>query len=253
MNYPNRLIKRGETDKAIVEAIQRRLEELGCGPLVVDGDFGLKTLNAVKLFQSRFTDNQGNALRIDGEIGAVTWSVLFGEQSVEINDLPTSPLLKRVLEIASNEVGVMEVPLGSNDGPEVRAYLKSVGLPEGNAWCVAFLYFCFNKASQELGIQNPMFKTGGVLRLWQKTDTHRKIIFPKYVDNPSLIKPGFIFVISTGGGFGHAGIVEKVEGAFITTIEGNTNDDGSRNGIGVFRRVRKRKMNSINLGFIDLS
>jgi hypothetical protein len=251
MKYPNKLIKRGETDKTIVEAIQKRLNDLGYGPLAVDGDFGLETFNVVKLFQSRFMDNQGNALKVDGEIGAITWSVLFGEQSVENSDLSTSPLLKRVLEIASNEVGVREEE--NNSGLRVKEYLQSVDLPAGNAWCVAFLYFCFDQASQKLGISNPMFKTGGVLRLWQKTDTHRKIIFPKYVDNPSLIKPGFIFVISTGGGFGHAGIVEKVEGAFITTIEGNTNDNGSSNGIGVFRRVRKRKMNTINLGFIDFS
>lgn len=187
MTYPNRLIKRGETDNAIVKTIQGRLNELGCDLLVVDEGFGLKTFNAVKLFQSRFTDNQGNTLIVDGEIGAITWSVLFGEESVNSSNSSTNSLLSRVLEIASNQVGVRE--LGSSSGPRVKEYLSSVGLGEGYPWCVAFLYFCFNKASQELGITNPMFITGVVSRLWQNTNTQRKIKSPLYVDNPSLIKP----------------------------------------------------------------
>ncbi|MNL84947.1 hypothetical protein D3C87_2130830 [compost metagenome] len=48
---------------------------------------------------------------------------------------------------------------------------------------------------------------------------------------------------------GHTGIVEKVENGFVQTIEGNSNSDGSRNGIGVFR-LRFRKINSIEKGFI---
>jgi peptidoglycan hydrolase-like protein with peptidoglycan-binding domain len=48
MKYPNRLIVRGEADKKIVKAVQTRLNEVGCGPVVVDGDFGNQTLSAVK-------------------------------------------------------------------------------------------------------------------------------------------------------------------------------------------------------------
>ena len=55
--------------------------------------------------------------------------------------------------------------------------------------------------------------------------------------------------MSYGGGTGHTGIVESVSGGFINTIEGNTNESGSRNGIGVFKR--QRKINSINKGFIE--
>jgi hypothetical protein len=38
----------------------------------------------------------------------------------------------------------------------------------------------------------------------------------------------------------------------LLTVEGNTNDGGSRNGIGVFQRDA-RKINQINKGFIDYS
>ena len=72
------------------------------------------------------------------------------------------------------------------------------------------------------------------------------------VHDPSKVKPGMIFIISTGDGTGHTGLVESVSGGKLVTIEGNTNDDGSREGIGVFRRTG-RSIDSINRGFIDYS
>jgi hypothetical protein len=59
-----------------------------------------------------------------------------------------------------------------------------------------------------------------------------------------------VFVISTGGGMGHAGLFSRVVGNRMETIEGNTNDGGSREGIGVFRRSG-RTLQSINRGFIE--
>ena len=59
-----------------------------------------------------------------------------------------------------------------------------------------------------------------------------------------------IFVLDTGGGAGHTGLVESIEGGRLITLEGNTNDGGSREGVGVFRR-NGRKIVNINRGFID--
>lgn len=42
-------------------------------------------------------------------------------------------------------------------------------------------------------------------------------------------------------GTGHTGFVERVDGSNIHTIEGNTNDEGSREGYEVARRVRQLK------------
>jgi hypothetical protein len=47
-------------------------------------------------------------------------------------------------------------------------------------------------------------------------------------------------------------MVVETSGGRLLTIEGNTNDGGSRNGIGVFERDA-RKINQINKGFIDYS
>jgi len=61
-----------------------------------------------------------------------------------------------------------------------------------------------------------------------------------------------LFIIDLGGGFGHSGMVVETNSGRMITIEGNTNDGGSRNGIGVFKRDA-RKINQINKGFIDYS
>jgi hypothetical protein len=248
MKYPGRIIKRGETDTKIVKAIQKRLEELGIDQFGDSGIFGPKTEQAVRLFQARFSDSQGNALGIDGQVGSISWEVLFGQEKVPVVVDARSKGLEAVLEAARNEIGVMEVPPGSNWGPKVKAYLNSVGINFPAAWCAAFVYFCFEEVAKATGKPNPCFKTGGVMLHWNKT-AGKKILMADAVNNPGLIKPGHLFIMSFGGGLGHTGLVESVNGGFITVIEGNTNNGGSREGVGVFRR--NRKINSINRGFIE--
>lgn len=246
-SYPNRVVKKGDKDKSIVKAIQKQLNAKGCGPIEEDGDFGTKTYNSVRLFQARFLDQNNVPLKIDGQVGPLTWAILFGEELKPIPKSTTTSLLQKVLDIAATQDGVRERPLGSNSGPEVDKYLASVGLGPGFAWCAAFVYWCFKKAASDLGQGNPVYKTAGVMNHWNST-TGKKISRLAAADNPSLIKPGSIFIISTGGGFGHTGLVERVNGGYVATIEGNTNEAGSRNGIGVFSR--SRKINDINKGFI---
>jgi hypothetical protein len=249
MNYPGFSIRRDSTHADIVRAVQQQLNAKGCGPIGVDGGFGDETFNAVQLFQTRFADANGNPLSTDGIVGPATWASLFGAATVPPVVTAPSALLAEVVRIAGSHVGVMENPLGSNSGPEVNAYLANVGLGPGFSWCMAFVYSCFKEACANLGTANPMFKTGGVLNEWENT-TGTKILHGDAVDNPSLVLPGQIFIISTGGGHGHTGIVEKVVNGLMTTIEGNTNTGGSSNGIGVFRR-NARSINSINVGFIQ--
>ena len=68
-------------------------------------------------------------------------------------------------------------------------------------------------------------------------------------DDPTLIRPGAIFIVDHGGGKGHTGIVTKIVDGEIGTIEGNTNQRGSREGDGVYQKVRT--IASINVGFVD--
>lgn len=134
------------------------------------------------------------------------------------------------LKIAQSQLGVQEVPKNSNAGPAVESYLKSVGLGKGYAWCMAFVYWSVKKAADELKLQNPLIKTAGVLRQWNEIPPRLKSNVPN---------PGDIFIMDFGKGQGHTGFVVEVYNGTIKTIEGNTNDDGSREGYEVAYRTRK--------------
>lgn len=243
--YPGRVICKGEQETKIVKAVQTRLNLKGCGPLEKTGIFDEKTFSAVKLFQARFSDINGNPLIIDGLIGPITWETLFGNNSVQKKVEISSNFIKRVLEIAAAEVGTSEDPSGSNSGEKVNEYLSSVGLNSGNAWCAAFVYWCFQKASDELNIENPLYKTGLCSAHWDNS-TAKKISADSAIQDPSLILPGHIFITITDKeeGTGHTGIVESVNGGFINTLEGNTSNGVNR---------RQQKISYVNLGFLQYS
>ncbi len=242
----------GLWDSANVRAIQKRLTELGCGPVEEDGVFGADTMEAVELFQVRTMDAHGQPLTVDGRVGPMSWAALFGEAAVPLVADPPTPLVAAVLGVARKEVGVMEDPIGSNSGPRVNQYLASVGDASGLAWCAAFVYWCFQQASSSIKIPNPATRTAGAMDVWNEAGTRgiRRIATAEAANCPGLVQPGMIFVIATGGGHGHVGLVEKVAGVVLTTIEGNTNDGGSREGIGVFRRTARR-IGQINRGFVE--
>lgn len=146
----------------------------------------------------------------------------------------------RVISIARSQIGFSEEPKGSNRGKHVEKYLASIGLPGGYPWCMAFVYWCVQQACKEIAIANPLKKTGGVLDQWRSVDVKIKSSSPT---------PGDVFIMIFASGTGHTGFVEKVDGDWVYTIEGNTNDEGSREGYEVARR--KRPLSSIK-GFIKL-
>lgn len=152
-----------------------------------------------------------------------------------------SSLNQLSLKIAQSQNGVQEVPKNSNAGPAVESYLKSVGLGKGYAWCMAFVYWSVKQAATELKTNSPLIKTAGVLRQWNEIQRSFKYSMPK---------PGDIFIMDFGKGQGHTGfVVEVYANGTMKTIEGNTNNEGSREGYEVAYRVRK---NSAMKGFIRI-
>lgn len=137
------------------------------------------------------------------------------------------------LKYAIKELGKCEIPKGSNWGPDVKKYLNSVGIDFPASWCMAFVHWCHQQAADEFKIENPMFHTGGCMLQWAK----RKLDF-----SVAVPLPGDIFILSFPHGLGHTGIIESVSDAnkgWIDTIEGNSNNDGSRNGEAVVRHRRE--------------
>lgn len=145
-----------------------------------------------------------------------------------------SELSEAAVSVAQSQVGQKESPLGSNWGHPVQDYLASVDIHFPASWCMAFIYWCFDHAAGQQGIGNPMAKTGGVLAQWANGKTSSKVL-----SSPAA---GDIFIMDLGKGLGHTGIVEKVNAdGSISTIEGNTNDSGAREGIEVARKIRQNK------------
>lgn len=249
--FPGQTISRGSSNSAAVKAIQNALNARGCGPITVDGRFGDETDAALRLFQMRFPDAQGRVLTVDGEAGAITWAALFGSEETVPKISKAAPLGRKALDTAITQIGVMEKPVGSNSGPEVEQYLKSVGLGPGFAWCAAFTYWCVNQVAAG---DNPLPKSGGVQDMWTRASGKGLPTLkpPQARAEPKLIAPGMLFFVAHDGGTGHTGFIEgMLPGGLLSTVEGNTNDGGTREGIGVFR-LKRRPISSINLGFVSL-
>lgn len=155
-------------------------------------------------------------------------------------------LKARALAIAQSQIGVRET--SRNSGPEVDAYLFSVGLDPGNAWCAAFVLWAYFRAAAELRAHDvPLPRTGKVTRLWQKCAGRYGRRYPAIgdiychaTDLKTLDSPG------------HCGIVVRihVDGS-ITGVEGNTNSGGGREGDCVWQN--RRTLDYVNLGFIDIT
>lgn len=132
--------------------------------------------------------------------------------------------IAKLLAIASGEIGVREAT-GNNDGERVETYLKAVNLQRGQPWCAAFISWVFMKE----GYAQPR-------TAWSP------FLFVERVKTKS-IKPGNILGIwfPELKRIAHVGLVEKQEGDWIVSIEGNTNIIGSREGDGVYRKRRLAK------------
>jgi hypothetical protein len=260
MLYPGRNIKEGEKDAPIVKALKTKLNEV----LVLehipamrldpnDPNFDAQMTKAVKLFQARNVDPEGWPLDQDGVVGALTWAALFGAGTVPSSPKPDDKFLIEVLVVAAGEEAkhVREAPRNSNRGPEVDQYQYRAGVTPPHAWCCAFVYWCFDEAAQKLARKNPMIKTAGCLDHWDRAKAKGIPCIPQdnAIDNPALVKSGMIFIIDHGGGYGHTGLIQAVDGGLLRTIEGNTDASGSREGDGVYRRTQI--INDINMGFID--
>jgi hypothetical protein len=260
MLYPGRVIKAGERDTEIVRELKLQLNKM----LVLENDpssildpndpnFGPKMKQLAKLFQARHMDSEGKPLRQDGEVGSLTWGALFDDDTVPASGSASDTYLARVITVAAGEEAkhVREVPANSNRGPDVERYQHSAGASPGNAWCCAFVYWCFNKTANDQGRDNPMVRTAGCLDHWRLAPAKgvKFIAAKEAVNDPDLVKPGMIFIIDHGKGKGHTGLVESTAGALLTTIEGNTDASKTREGGGVYRLTRK--VSEINKGYID--
>lgn len=148
-------------------------------------------------------------------------------------------LTSQVIKEAHKWIGVVEVT--RNSSPEIDGWLRRVGAAPGDPWCAAFAWCILDDAIKALGCTNHLTGTASVHKLFERAHQHHA-----WWTEPG---PGFVFGIDHGSGRGHCGIVIDVAGVHLATIEGNTNEAGSREGNAVV--VKQRNVLECTLGYLD--
>lgn len=148
-------------------------------------------------------------------------------------DWPFWPLSEKLVQLAAyhcDELKVREEPKGSNSGPWVDRYLRAAGVDFPAPWCASFVTYLLKQCDYAHAPAGPAAVASWAH--WAEA-THRVTTNPRRGD---------LFFLLHADGTGHMGIVlEARPDVTIRTIEGNTNDDGSREGYEVVRRVRPER------------
>lgn len=137
------------------------------------------------------------------------------------------------IDTAFSYLGTQEI--GSNEGPEVSKFLKSVGLNPGYAWCAAYVSFCFDAADNTVlpKVRSARAQAFITNRSHDASDILRHKVRPKM---------GWVLVWKNGNGpYGHVGFVVSWHGRCGVTVEGNTSSGvygSQREGDGIWLRVR---------------
>src|SRR5690554_1094953 len=186
-----------------------------------------------------------------------------GEGTFDATSLNANLIRNKIKQIYSDEIGVRE-KTGKNDGERVEEYLAVTQLGKGYAWCAAFVSWVFAEAGfpeprtpwspslfpkkrviWERGIEgvgpdvlaNRVESLNNKLMLLSNThnlvpNTHNLIprkpatadVFGIYFANLKRIA--------------HVGFVDEWGEKQVITVEGNTNEAGSAEGDGVYRKRR---------------
>lgn len=135
-------------------------------------------------------------------------------------------LAERTVHLARayQRLGVRETT--ANWGPWVKLYLATAGLFSPAPWCAAFVYHVLLESGADPKRLWKLPASTWSLATWAKANSRLH----------SVGKRGDLFVWSSGRG--HCGIVVKRDGLAYTTIEGNTDRKGGREGDGVYERER---------------
>jgi len=213
----------------------------------MDGVFGPQTAFAVKEFQSR------SKLPASGAVDQKTFAKLcaplagaFGAAKTDLTPTPSPKgkgIMRLIVMYAQSHLAAQARELGCNQGPWVRAYMDG---QEGKdfPWCAGFVQTIFDLACSAVG-----FKFTEVMPRTFSCDTiglfalsqNRLIPQAQIAKRFKEIAPGDVFLVKhpkNNLDWTHTGLIESKGKGYLITIEGNTNDEGSREGYEVCRRRR---------------
>ncbi len=164
-------------------------------------------------------------------------SVVSGFAHLQFRDFATDKP-ERLRRIYTAEIGVREAS-GKNDGRRVGEYLRYVGLPEGYAYCAAFVCWALGEA----GIENPkngwspaLFPARRVIwnqdqayaqRTTRNKEQRQSLLLAPAVLRQQRPQSGDVFGIyySDLKRIAHCGFVDNWDGTWCITVEANTSPD----------------------------
>lgn len=149
----------------------------------------------------------------------IVWLAAIGSSWGVGSSVVNKEQAKRVIEFARSQIGVKET--SENSSPEIDRYNAYAGV-KAAPWCASFVSYCFAMA----GFARPR-------TAWSPS------LFPKdrLVKNPQAGMVLGVYFPELKR-IAHCALVEGVKGNWVIAIEGNSNTDGSREGNGVYRKIR---------------
>lgn len=189
--------------------MQVGLKSLGFDPQGLDSDHGPKTQKAFDAWEASLQKDDKKA---------------------------ASTIANKLVELAKTQVGIRET--SRNQGKGIEKYWSATTYPTGyknrEPYCAAFICWLVKEAVKGTKVPFSLLRSPVAYdsEKWARANAERGV---KLLSNKSAPLPGDIFTLSAAS---HVGLVIKNNGKTVTTIEGNTDRSGSREGDGVYQRTR---------------
>lgn len=132
----------------------------------------------------------------------------------------------------TEQIGTLEAT-GQNDGQMVETYLATTNQKAGAPWCAAFVNYVLLEAKCQ--VANSAWSPSWFPE-W-------RTIYKRGEYTKDIPRRGDVFGIyfSNLGRIAHVGFIDQWGTDYVITVEGNTNDNLSRDGDGVYKKRRATK------------
>ncbi|KUG07653.1 peptidoglycan-binding protein [Solirubrum puertoriconensis] len=216
----------------------------------VDGVYGAATVLAVQNLQRAL------GKPTTGETDQALFATLTAplRNAYELTQSYRS-LRTAVVQIAANHLRHVPRELQYNGqqnlGPWVRSYCNGYDGTDFK-WCMGFVQSVLDQAAYTTGrrFTDLMPQSLSCDVVGTSAEQRKTLIRNAAIrQNPSLVQPGDVFLLrntAASADWYHTGIITRVVGDCFETIEGNTDQGGSSNGIGVFARTRNFRKSVID-------